>query len=198
MPKSPERKAETRRRILEAACRLLGREGLEGAGIAEIMADAGLTHGGFYAHFRDKDALVAEVIETAMADVRERWLAGLEAHSPDDAYRRLVGRYISPTHRDMPARGCPMPALGSETARHDDEVREAFERALIGTLGALEVLIPATGRLSPRERAMATIALAVGGLMISRMVSDEEFSDAILLACRRAAVAGLSPSQASR
>src|SRR5271167_322715 len=197
LPKIWERKAETRQRILEAACRLFRKEGLEGAGIAEIMAEAGLTHGGFYAHFADKTALMAEALEAAMAEGRGKWLAGLETHTPDEAYRSIVGRYLSRTHRDMPASGCPMPALGGEIARRGDRARKGFERALIGTLDALEPRMPETGRLGARERAIATVALAVGGLLISRMVADADFSDAILLACRRAAP-GLSPDPASR
>jgi TetR/AcrR family transcriptional regulator, transcriptional repressor for nem operon len=198
LPKSLERKAETRQRILDAARGLFQERGLDGAGIAEIMAEAGLTHGGFYAHFAEKEALIAEALGAAMAEGRKNWLAGLEDHSPEDAYRRIVGRYLSRTHRDMPASGCPMPALGGDISRRSERTRKAFERALTGTIDALEHRVPEVGGLGARERAIATIALAVGGLLISRMVSDADFSDAILLACRRSAAAALSPDPASR
>ena len=198
MPKVPERKARTHRQIVEAASRRMREVGPSGAGVTEIMAAAGLTHGGFYAHFADKDALVAEAVDAALAESREHWLAGLQGLRPEDAYRQIVGRYLSRGHRDALAAGCPMPALGSEISRHPRATREAFEKGFVKTGEAIASYTGGSAHSTGRERALAMIALAVGGLTLSRMVADLELSDSILLACRRAALATLSPDPASR
>ncbi len=194
MPKSLQRKEETRRRILDAAGRQFRAAGLNGAGVAEIMAAAGLTHGGFYAHFADKAALAAAALEAALEENRVVWLAGLGGLSQADAYRRIAGRYLSPAHRDNPAEGCAMAALASELARPGgSSLRAVFTAAFAETLRALEPFMPAGERLRPRERALATAALALGGLLLARIVDDETLSNEVLLACRRAALAALGP-----
>jgi TetR/AcrR family transcriptional repressor of nem operon len=191
MPEADARKDKSHRRILEAASRSFRAAGLEGAGVAQIMAEAGLTHGGFYAHFPDKAALAAAALGAAMTEGRGKWLAGLEGLPPEEAYRRIVGRYLSRPHRDDPASGCAMAALGSELARSEPDLHRSFEAAFQKTVAALEPHMPALGGLGPHERALATAALCVGGLLLSRMVEDRELSDAILRACRRTALAAL-------
>ena len=205
MAKGIGRKEESHQRILTAAGRRFRADGLDGAGVAAIMGEAGLTHGGFYAHFPGKEALIAAALEAALAEGRGRWLAGLEALAPEDAYRLIIGRYLSPAHRDAPGTGCAMAALGSELARRQDAPRLAFEGALLALLAALERHMPEAATLGRRERAIATTALCLGGLLLSRMVADPALSDAILLACRRAArtapppgLAGLSLAARSR
>lgn len=192
MPGAARRKETSHQRIIEAASRRFRTEGLEGAGVVEIMAEAGLTHGGFYAHFRDKVALIATALEAAMAESRKAWLAGLEGLAPAEAYRQILGRYLSRAHRNALSTGCPMPALGSEIARQDEAMRQAFEAAFVETVAALERHMPD----SRREQALASIALCLGGLLLSRMVVDRALADAILLACRRMALATL-PNAAS-
>ncbi len=187
MAKGMGRKEESHQRILAAAGHRLRADGLDGAAVAAIMGEAGLTHGGFYAHFAGKEALIAAALETALADDRRRWLAGLEGLAPKDAYRMIIGRYLSPAHRDAPGAGCAMAALASELARRPGSPRLAFEGALLATLAALERHMPEGATLDRRERAIATTAYCLGGLLLSRMVADPALSDAILLACRRAA-----------
>ncbi|MFI4985916.1 MAG: TetR/AcrR family transcriptional regulator [Alphaproteobacteria bacterium] len=194
MPRSPTRKDETRRRILEAAGRGFRAGGLDGTAVAEVMAAAGLTHGGFYAHFAGKAALVSAALAAALAENRAAWLAGLDGLPPEDAYRRIVGRYLSRAHRDAPATGCAMAALGSELARRDEAARADFDAGFLETVRALEGHMPARHGLSRREQALATAALALGGLLLARMVADGTLSDEILLACRRAALTALGPA----
>ena len=193
MPKSAQRKQETRERILAAAGRCFRASGLEGAGVIEIMAAAGLTHGGFYAHFANKAELAAAALETALAESRASWLAGLESLPPADAYRQLIGRYLSRSHREEREGGCAIAALASELARQDEPTRAAFERGFLATLAALESAMPEADGVAPRERALGTTALALGGLLLARMVADRALADEILLACRRAALRTLSP-----
>ena len=190
------RKQASHRRIVAAAGRRFRAQGLNGAAVAAIMAEAGLTHGGFYAHFAGKEALIAATLAAALAEDRDRWLAGLEGLAPEDAYRLIVGRYLSPAHRDAPGAGCVMAALASELARRQDPPRLAFEQTFHATLAALEHHMPAVSALGRRERAIATTALCLGGLLLSRMVADPALSDAILLACRRAARAA-APSESA-
>lgn len=196
MPEGTERKAKSHRRIVAAAGRRLRAAGLDGAGVAEIMAEAGLTHGGFYAHFADKAALVEAALEAALAESREAWLAGFEGLTAEEAYRQIVGRYLSRGHRDAPASGCAMAALGSELARAPEAIRGSFESAFEKTLAALEAHMPEGSALGRRERAAALLALAMGGVTLARMVVDPALSDMILLACRRAALAALAESAA--
>lgn len=184
------RKEESHQRILTAAGRRFRADGLDGAGVAAIMGEAGLTHGGFYAHFAGKEALIAVALEAALAQDRGRWLAGLEALAPEDAYRVIVGRYLSPAHRDGAATGCAMASLSSELARRQGPPRLAFERAFLALLDGLEQYLPEQATLGRRERAIATTALCLGGLLLSRMVADPALADAILLACRRTARSG--------
>ena len=191
MPRTARHKAETRQRILAAAGRRFRTAGLEGAGVLEIMAAAGLTHGGFYAHFASKDALATAALEAALEEGRTSWLAGLAGLPPADAYRQIVGRYLCRAHRDEVGAGCAMAALASELARQDAATRATFERGFRATIAALEAAMPEAGGMAPRERALATMALALGGLLLARMVADRELSDSILLACRRAALKAL-------
>ena len=194
MPKSPQRKAETRQRIVAAAGRRFRAAGLEGAGVAEIMAAAGLTHGGFYAHFANKAELASAALAAALAEGRALWLAELDGLAAEDAYRLILGRYLCRAHRDSPGGGCVMAALASELARQDAGTRSTFEAGFIKTIQALEPYMPEAGGVPRRERALATIALVLGGLLLGRMVESAELSDAVLLACRRAALKALGPS----
>lgn len=196
MPNAAARKETSHKRIIEAASRHFRAEGLDGAGVAEIMAGAGLTHGGFYAHFSDKAALTTAALEAAMAESRKAWLAGLDGLAPIDAYRQILGRYLSRAHRDALSTGCPMAALGCEIARRGEATRHDFETAFAETVAVMERYMPSTP-LDRREQALASIALCLGGLLLSRMVLDQGLADAILFACRRMALATLSSANLS-
>jgi TetR/AcrR family transcriptional repressor of nem operon len=186
---SRDQKPATRARILEAAGRVLLSRGLAGAGVHQVMSRAGLTHGGFYAHFGSKDALIAEALEAVLAERRAQLVAGLDEGPGADRPAQVVGRYLNRHHRDHPDQGCPLPALGGEMARADPELKECFERGLRALAADLAAEPAADSGASAQEHALATLALCAGGVMLSRAVSDAALSDRILRACRRFALA---------
>lgn len=199
---APDHKPATRARIVAAAGKVLLEQGLAGAGVHQVMARAGLTHGGFYAHFQSRDALIAEALEALLEERRGQLVAGLDELRGEARLAQVVGRYLNRHHRDNAEEGCPLPALGGELARADPELRARFERGLAAL--ADEIAAPqdededaeasegagAGPGASLEERALATLALCAGGVMLSRAVGDGELSDRILRACRRFALAG--------
>jgi TetR/AcrR family transcriptional repressor of nem operon len=191
---APDHKPRTRARILGAAAKRFRERGVRGAGVDEVMRAAGLTAGGFYAHFESKQALLREVLAHSLRLTRENLLAGLDEVRGVPWVREVVRRYLSRRHRDDVSEGCVLPTLTAEIARQDPESRRAFEghvRDLIEELGSK---IPASPGLDPKDRALAITALFAGGLMLSRAVPDRDLSDRILLACRRLALAELDDS----
>jgi TetR/AcrR family transcriptional repressor of nem operon len=162
-----------RRQVIDGAATLLRERGVAGVNVGELMAEAGLTHGGFYRHFASKDELVQLALEKALADQRE-WVSGITE-------RELIEWYLSPEHRDDPAHGCTMGALGSEIARADESSRETFATGFaeyLDTFAALE------GR--ERDEALARYATMVGALVISRATAGDPISEAALDAARQA------------
>jgi TetR/AcrR family transcriptional repressor of nem operon len=188
---SLDHKPATRARIVAAAGRVLLDKGLAGVGVHQVMARAGLTHGGFYAHFRSRDALIAEALEALLEERRGQLVAGLDELRGEQRLAQVVGRYLNRHHRDNADAGCPLPALGGEVARADPELKRCFERGLAALADEIANEIAARpGAAAPEERALATLALCAGGVMLSRAVGDGELSDRILRACRRFALAG--------
>ena len=185
-----DHRQETRRRILGAARRHFLAHGIEGATIKAILASIGLSHGAFYLHFASKEALLAEVIGDAMADTRAAWSHGIE-DAPGRRYlAQMIGRYLSPAHRDRAAEGCPIAALGGDLARQDEAVRGGFEMELRRTLAALGGKLTDRPAGEPRGgdeegQAIALLASLVGTLMLARGVLDDTLSQAILRAGRR-------------
>jgi TetR/AcrR family transcriptional repressor of nem operon len=179
-----ERKRETRERILEAASRVLRRRGLEGAGVATIMKEAGLTHGGFYVHFRSRRELVAEMLGDAFRASRQRFARGVPADSGLAWVRAAVARYLSPRHRDAPEAGCPIPALAGDLAREDAALRRVFDEELESMARGFGQQLRAGGADEPDERALALVALLAGGVTLARAVSSRRLSNRILRACR--------------
>ena len=182
-------KGETHRRILASASRVVRREGLAAASVPRVMRGAGLTVGGFYAHFRSKQAMDAEVLRTTLAERRGAWFSGLEASTGAAWLARAVKRYLSPAHRDAPEEGCPLPAVLSELGRADGGTRDAAAAAIEEYAQAFEEHAREAARaapgVTPRERALATLALCVGGLALARAFPDGPRRDEVLRACAR-------------
>lgn len=181
-------KARTRGRIITAAARRFRSQGYRACGVDAVMKAAGLTSGGFYAHFPSKQALLAETLGLSLGQVRGRLTAGIEDLEGPDWLRAVVGRYLSRTHRDQPALGCSLPALAGEIAHQGRGPRLALEDYLRQMVTELSPRTPLAPGLSPEDRVLATIALLAGALMLSRAVLDEALSDRILRAARRLAV----------
>lgn len=183
-----DHKPRTRRRILHAAARQFRAKGYRAAGVDEVMRAAGLTAGGFYAHFASKRALLAEALRGSLEEARARLFAGLEGLEGAVWLRAVVGRYLSRAHRDDLAGGCALAALAAEAAREGPRPRQAVE-AYVRELGAeLAPRTPPAPGLAPEDRVLATVALLSGALALARAVEDPQLSERILRAARRLAV----------
>ena len=171
---------------------LFRRQGIAATGVDSVMAAAGLTAGGFYAHFRSKDALVAAAVETAGEQAVERWLVPLRGLRGSAWAHAFLESYLSQEHSDDRAAGCLIPSLAADVARSGTPARLRFERRLRGFFdGVLERTGKSTS--AERERAIAALALCVGGVLLSRVVIDRALSGEILAACRASAKPLLDP-----
>ena len=183
---SKEHKLETHARIVKKASVRLREKGAHGIGVADLMKDAGLTHGGFYAHFDSRDALVIEAFAYAMDRSTERWRKLAEATPPEKRLAAIVDSYLTTVHRDDPGHGCAVPTLGAEIARESPKTRKAFASKLAQMIEMLADQIPEVPRKTARKQAMAAVATMMGTLVLSRIAGSGEFSDEILAAGRDA------------
>jgi TetR/AcrR family transcriptional repressor of nem operon len=182
---APEHNDATRERILDAASRLFRQHGIAAVGLAKIMAEAGLTVGTFYTHFKSKEALLRESLLRSL-DARHEELAQV-LHGAD--LETVVRVYLSPEHRDTSATGCPVAALASEVARHPRATRHTFASHNAPTLDALaDWLSSHQGTKVGRADAAAFLGLLAGTLQLARATPDRVESDAILDAGVRAAI----------
>ena len=175
------RKATMRRKIVDAASRRLRVQGLEGATIANVLGDAGLTHGTFYAHFESKEALLAEAFITAAADTSERWIKGISDLPIERGVELLVNRNLGTAHLRNLRTGCPFVAAGAEVWRGSSELREAYEQSM---LAVARKVSGALGKQNDIDLALAIHAICVGGLTMARSVLDEKLALRIMRACR--------------
>lgn len=183
---SKEHKLETHARIVRKASVRLREKGAHGVGVADLMKEAGLTHGGFYAHFDSREALVIEAFADAMDRSTERWRKLGERTPPDKRLSAIVDSYLTPLHRDDPGHGCAVPTLGAEIARESPRTRKAFAAKLEQMIDMLAAQIPDLPRKAARKQAMATIATMMGTMVMARVAGNGEFSDEILGAGREA------------
>lgn len=184
MPYSKAHKAQTRARIVAAAARAFRAEGIGNVAIPALMQNAGLTHGGFYAHFANKDALVAEACVRGLSESSQAILAEAAEQPPDEALRLIIRAYLSRGHRDHPETGCTIAALGTEIAREPEEVRATFADALRDYARRIAVYLPGASEAEREEAALVLLAGMAGTLMMSRALDDRVQSDRLLLAAR--------------
>ena len=185
---SREHKQETHARIVRKASVRLREKGAHGVGVADLMKEAGLTHGGFYAHFDSREALVIEAFAYAMDRSMERWKKTFEQIPLDKRLAMIVDTYLTPLHRDDPGHGCAVPTLGAEIARESPKTRKAFAAKLEQMIDMMAEQIPDASGKAARKRAAATLATMMGTLVLSRIAGSGEFSDEILAAGREAAL----------
>ncbi len=157
------------------------RDGIPSVGVAELMTEAGLTHGGFYRHFESRDDLVAEAVHTALAHGFEPVRAAAKRGGPE-AVAAIIDMYLSRRHRDRPETGCAVAALPTDIARTDPRARAAYSRQVRTYIGLLAELTPAR---DPDEAHLILAAL-VGALALARAVDDRRLSDEILDSVARA------------
>lgn len=180
----PDHKRKTRQRLLKDAARRYRAEGLNGVGIANLMADLGLTHGGFYALFADKEGLVTAACAEAFAEQQRHWDRLVEGKTPEEVRALVIRDYLSRRHRDHPETGCFAAALAGEMARRDSRSRRAFTDGIRQMIDRLTQL--AAPETSPALEAEVVLALLVGSVMLARAVSDPDLSDRMLAAARTA------------
>ena len=178
-------KEETRAKVVKAASQALRERGPEGISVAEIMKEVGLTHGGFYAHFPSKEALVVAAVEAAFEDSRKRLNRAGEGLDPAKHMSQFVDYYVSPTHRDGLGRGCPVTTLSIDLPRQGGAARAAYDA------GVKRLILRIAGHLTvgaPEDRealAGSLLAEMAGAVLLARAVSDPILSDRLLADCRR-------------
>jgi TetR/AcrR family transcriptional regulator, transcriptional repressor for nem operon len=173
------RKDATHERIVETAARAIRRSGYSGTGVADIMKEAGLTHGGFYAHFASRDAMLAEAADRAGAEGVAAAARVAAAAPPQQALQAMMRAYLSKTHVESVETGCGVAALCSETPRQAPQVRRAATRRIKEMIDLVARESPDWGRPAAHEHALVTVATMVGALMLARAVDDARLSEAI-------------------
>lgn len=164
-----EQAAANRRNILDAAAALFRERGFEAVTVAEVMRAAGLTHGGFYGHFRSKDDLIAQAMDHVLGQTRV-----------DGSLADYARTYLSPTHRDHPALGCAVSALGAEAGRQTAETRAVMTENLARQIARLSETAPGVDAAERRRAATGAWATLVGAIILARGVDDPDLSDRVL------------------
>jgi TetR/AcrR family transcriptional repressor of nem operon len=174
------RKERSHARVVKKAAKLYRERGGDGVSVDAIMGAAGLTRGAFYAHFADKDALLAEAMAAAFDEARANMVGRDETLRGRPWLERAAHVYLSSKHVADPGSGCAAAALGAEVARADPKVRRAF------TKGVEKVIDAMAERIGGRDRALAILATMIGGVVLARATDDDAFGEAVLAASRRA------------
>jgi TetR/AcrR family transcriptional repressor of nem operon len=185
MRRSRQEAAETRRHIIESAATEFRNNGIDGTGLAGLMAAAGLTHGGFYKHFDSKEQVVEEALTFAFESLVGSTQRALSASAGNRGLQTLISKYLSVDHRDDAGHGCPLAALGCEIARGSDSVREAVT---IGFLEMVDLIADQIDGMPPtaaRKEALWMFSTMVGAVTMARIVTDPEVSAAILRETRK-------------
>ena len=184
MPYSAEHKLQTRQRILESARRLFNSKGFAQVSIGEVMENAGLTHGGFYRHFKDKDELYAEAVRWFLCEAAPKPWRRPRRNAHKLRAERIVDAYFSRDHFDDNERCCPLISLPYDVAQGGEGVKAAYQDVLEKLLALLQADLPGP---QARERALSVVALCVGGLVTARGVTDPGLAQELRRAAYRQA-----------
>jgi TetR/AcrR family transcriptional repressor of nem operon len=179
-----EQKERSHQEILQSASRLVRERGISGARVADVMGDAGLTVGGFYAHFSSKDELVDETLRRTGSKLRDQLFARLEDKPEGDRAVVILKRYLSPAHRDATTLGCPLPAVAGEVGSTAPQYRPVVAEQVQILVDRLAPYLPKGGIVPRRVLAVGLVALMYGGLSLARACKGTDFSDQVLRACR--------------
>lgn len=189
-----DHKTATREKILNSAVVRLKEDGPGGIAIADLMGAAGLTHGGFYAHFKSREALVEESFRQALDGIGQRWKARAAKAPAGEGLAAIVNGYLTREHRDDVAGGCVLPALGAELTRSDTGTRRMFAAKLEAAINLVAAQGAKRSPKAAREQAIGTIATMVGSLLLARAAAgDKALSADILKAGRKKALAVEKP-----
>jgi TetR/AcrR family transcriptional repressor of nem operon len=181
-----EHKQQTRERVLAQAAKAIREDGPHQLGVADVMAKAGLTHGGFYAHFKSKDELVAATIDQMFIQGREQLSLETGDQTPAEALRNYLNFYLSRSHRDNRDSGCPLPYLAADAPRLSEAARERFAAGFRGMRAKIAAKLALIGVDAPADAAASMLAEMVGALSLARAEPDGEQSDEILRRSRAA------------
>ena len=179
------KKSRSRERILASAGSLLREKGISGTSVSEVMEGAGMTVGGFYAHFPSKQELAAAAMSETMSQSRGNLETAAEGKRGEEWLKAAARLYLSPYHRDHPEAGCPLPATLGEAAREEGAVREALAREIEETVAVIASHLEEAGAEDPEGEALAFLSAMVGGLALARALRGSPLSDDALEACRR-------------
>jgi TetR/AcrR family transcriptional repressor of nem operon len=180
-----DHKQATKAKVLKAAARAIRQNGPDRVAVAGIMADVGLTHGGFYAHFASKDDLLAQAIGQMFAESAANWDTVVGGRTAPGALTAYFDFYLSPAHRDRRDRGCPLPALSADLPRLPPPSREAFGRGVASLTARLAEGLAAAGCAEPQTLASSVLSEMVGAVALARAVADPLQSDRLLDAARQ-------------
>ena len=180
----PEHKQRTHEKVLHEAAQAIRLQGPDKISIAELMTSAGLTHGGFYAHFKSKDELVAEAVDWMFAERRTAFAKHLESKAPADALTTYIDMYLSPRHRDHREQGCPVAALGSDLVRLPKPAREHFDAGIQRLIINLANLLQQCGHQNAEPLAHSIFCEMVGTLILSSNLLDRDLTAQILATTR--------------
>jgi TetR/AcrR family transcriptional regulator, transcriptional repressor for nem operon len=172
-------KDATHERIVSVASRAIRRSGYAGTGVADIMKEAGLTHGAFYSHFASREAMLTEAAGKACAESAVGAAEVAASARPGTALKTMLAAYLSSEHVEQLEAGCPLAALGSETSRQAPEVRRVVTRHVKATIDLLARQSPDWGKPSAHERALVALSTMVGALMLARAVDEPGLSDSL-------------------
>ncbi len=175
-----EHKQQTRERVLKEAAKAIRLSGPHQVGVADIMAKAGLTHGGFYAHFKSRDDLVAAAVGQMFTDSGAALALSNEDKPAAEVLNGYLDFYLSPRHRDRRDSGCPLPYLATDAPRLTQPVREQFAAGVAGLRRMLSGQLSRLGVMAPEPEASSMLAEMVGALTLARAEPDPTLSDAIL------------------
>ncbi|MBI1396797.1 MAG: TetR family transcriptional regulator [Betaproteobacteria bacterium] len=184
MGSSQADKTETHARIVKIAAAKFREAGVDGISVADLMKEAGLTHGGFYRHFASRDELVAEAVEYAMAEALRR-LGAAVRRSAGPPFEAMVEGYLSKAHRDADGRTCPLVSLASDVARGPAPLRSSYAKLVNTYIDWIAGLLEAERPDRTRQDAIAALGTMVGALALARSVDDEALSTEILAAARQ-------------
>lgn len=172
-------KEASHERIVDAAARAIRRSGYDGTGVADIMKEAGLTHGAFYAHFESREAMLVEAVDRAGAQANAVASSVIASVPPEEALQAMMQVYLSREHIDGIESGCPISALGSEMPRQSDEVRRAATLRIKEMIDLVARQFPDWGQPAAHERALVTVSTMVGTLILARAVNDSALSESL-------------------
>ena len=180
----PEHKIETHQKIVKDASERVRSEGLNGAAVAAVMRDAGLTHGGFYKHFRSKDELLMESLKQGFREIIETLVRAAEQAPPGEAWKEIVKTYLRPEMCEHPEHGCPLATLGPELARADKRMKPQIVAELVNYKSRMLPFMPGRRTVDKERAFFAIFSTMIGAVEIARLLPDSAMREKVLGSAR--------------